>query len=65
MGNSSFTSRGVEVLRISSDGDDERICFLVLNFRFREFFGLENLASVFLGGLIFGLFALFCGCFNF
>ena len=62
--NSSFTARGVEVLRISSDGADGRICCLVWNFRFRDFFGLENLASIFLGGLIFGVFALFCGCFN-
>ena len=45
---------GMKVLRISSDGDDGRICFLVWNFRFRNFFGLENLASIFLGGLSFG-----------
>ena len=39
------------VFRISSDGDDKRI-FLALKFSIPEFFGEENSASIFWGGLI-------------
>ncbi len=39
------------VLRLVNDGDDRRI-FFGLNFLFLDFFGLENLASIFLGDLI-------------
>ena len=39
------------VLRISSDGDDQRI-FLGLKFSIPGFFGYENLASIFLDSLI-------------
>ena len=39
------------VLGISSDGDDRRI-FGGLKFSIRDFFGFENLASIFLGSLI-------------
>ena len=39
------------VLRISSDGNDKRI-FSALKFSIPEFFGEENLASIFWGGLI-------------
>ena len=42
---------GEGLLGISSDGDDERI-FWVWNFWLRDFFGYENLASIFLGSLI-------------
>ena len=42
---------GVVVLWISRDGDNRRI-FLGLKFSIPGFFGQENLASIFLGGLI-------------
>ena len=39
------------ILGISSDGDDRRI-FLGLKFSIPGFFGVKNLASIFLGSLI-------------
>lgn len=60
MGNSSFTAREVEVLRISSDGD----LFFGLKFSIPGFFWVGKFGKYFLGAAVLIFNTLYCICFT-